>query len=128
MLDIQKLNVLGTSTVYLVFNIYICFNICIISFRINTECSKEKNDSKDLSSPKLKEKNAKQVHQKTPSIESKKSTTETSNDPKTPNSSESDKKKDKDKDGKKDEKKTSRKSMSVSPDRTRHVHLLHDGM
>lgn len=63
-------------------------------------------------------------HQKTPSIESKKSTTETSNnaEPKTPNSSESEKKKE----AKKEEKK-SRKSVSISPDRARHVHLMHDG-
>uniref|UniRef100_A0AAR5Q6L1 Uncharacterized protein n=1 Tax=Dendroctonus ponderosae TaxID=77166 RepID=A0AAR5Q6L1_DENPD len=57
--------------------------------------------------------------QKTPSIDSKKSTTEASNcDPKTPNSSESDKKKEK----------KGRKSVSVSPDRNRHVHMQHDGL
>ncbi|XP_066251772.1 uncharacterized protein [Euwallacea similis] len=79
----------------------------------------------DPSSPKPKERINKHVnHQKTPSIESKKSTTETSNvEPKTPNSSESDKKKEPKKEDKK-----ARKSVSISPDRVRHVHLMHDAL
>ncbi|CAG9772726.1 unnamed protein product [Ceutorhynchus assimilis] len=83
---------------------------------------------KPESPPKSKDKNDKVAHhQKTPSIESKKSTTETSNfDPKTPNSSESDRKTVMDKKESKKEERKSRKSQSVSPDRVKHVHLLTD--
>ncbi|KAL1500837.1 hypothetical protein ABEB36_006268 [Hypothenemus hampei] len=90
-------------------------------FKTTSESPKDKA----CSTPKCKEKAIKQLHQKAPSIESKKSTTETSNfEPKTPNSSESDKKNPA---GKKDEKKV-RKSTSVSPDRAKHVHVIHDGI
>lgn len=72
-------------------------------------------------------------HQKTPSCESKKSTTETSNvDGKTGSSSDSktsncDKKNSITVERKDNEKKV-RKSVSVSPDRSKHVHVKEDGM
>ncbi|XP_050512489.1 uncharacterized protein LOC126888355 isoform X2 [Diabrotica virgifera virgifera] len=67
------------------------------------------------------------VHQKTPSLETQKSITETNNEPKTPSSSESknssDKKSDKKETG---SDKKSRKSTSISPDR-KHVQLKEEG-
>ncbi|XP_050301938.1 homeobox protein 4 isoform X3 [Anthonomus grandis grandis] len=100
----------------------------LFDFKLTPEVPKDKPDQKELSSPKLKDKALKHIHQKTPSIESKKSTTETSNfEPKTPNSSESDRKNLDKKDAKKEDRK-SRKSVSVSPDRIKHVQLLHDGV
>ncbi|XP_049824601.1 dual specificity protein kinase splA isoform X2 [Aethina tumida] len=69
---------------------------------------------------------SKGLHQKTPSIESKKSTTETSNvEPKTPTSSDSKtslEKRNSQMDKKEPSEKKGRKSASVSPDR-KHVHV-----
>ncbi|XP_030760269.1 uncharacterized protein LOC115885471 isoform X2 [Sitophilus oryzae] len=109
--------------------------LSLFDFRVNNDTSKEKLESKDPTTPKPSkhnEKPSKLFHQKTPSIESRKSTTETSNfDPKTPNSTtDSDRKnaekREKDAVSKKEDKK-GRKSVSVSPDRIKHVHLMHEG-
>lgn len=72
----------------------------------------------------------KAAHQKTPSIESRMSTTETSNqEPKTPTSSDSKTSNERKNFRREDSncEKKGRKSVSVSPDRNRHVHVKEEG-
>ncbi|XP_076256716.1 uncharacterized protein LOC143194050 isoform X3 [Rhynchophorus ferrugineus] len=91
----------------------------LFDFRSNNDSNKEKAD---VSTPKMKHKQ----FQKTPSIESRKSTTETLiAEAKTPTSLDGDKKtaERREKDSKRDDRK-GRKSLSISPDRAKHVHML----
>ncbi|KAJ8984040.1 hypothetical protein NQ317_012264 [Molorchus minor] len=106
-----------------------------VSLDTNSDPSKPKtpNEKKhSLFDIRFSDKEKNKAHQKTPSIESKKSTTETSNqEPKTPTSTDSKISNEKRTIGigekKEGGEKKIRKSQSVSPERSKHVHLKDEG-